>query len=197
MFDKIRYRNQVCWNAIILGHCIHGNPADGLELFTDTVDRCKVGGEEGISPDEISFVGVLSDCAWARLVTEGRNYFSQMKNKFVIKPNFAHYWCMANIYVGAELSREAEEILRQMSDCVEDLSSDSVLWANLLISCRFREGATFGERIATSLIEKEPKNLSYYQLLMNVYGVAGQWEDAARVKQLMKDRGIELLGVIL
>ncbi|KAE8655947.1 hypothetical protein F3Y22_tig00117012pilonHSYRG00037 [Hibiscus syriacus] len=145
MFDKIRNRNRVCWNAMILGHCIH----------------------------------------------EGRDYFSQMKNKFGIKPNFAHYWCMANLYVGAELSREAEEILRQMSDCAEDLSSESVLWANLLVSCRFREGATVGERIATSLIEKEPKNFSYYQLLMNVYGVAGQWEDVARVKQLMKDRGIE------
>ncbi|XP_038997596.1 pentatricopeptide repeat-containing protein At3g51320-like [Hibiscus syriacus] len=191
MFDKITNRNRVCWNAMILGHCIHGNPADGLKLFADMIDRCKVRGEEGISPDEISFVGVLSACARARLVTEGRNYFSQMKNKFGIKPNFAHYWCMANLYVGAELSLEAEEILRQMSDCAEDLSSDSVIWANLLISCRFREGATVGERIAKCLIEKEPKNFSYYKLLMNVYGVAGQWEDVARVKQLMKDRGIE------
>ncbi|KAK8653103.1 hypothetical protein V6N13_127118 [Hibiscus sabdariffa] len=191
MFDKITNRNRVCWNAMILGHCIHGNPEDGLKLFSDMVDRCKVRGEEGISPDEISFVGVLSACARARLVTEGVNHFSQMTNKFGIKPNFAHYWCMANLYIGAGLSQEAEEILRQMSDGAEDLSSDSVLWANLLTSCRFREGVTFGERIAISLIEKDPKNFPYYRLLLNVYAVAGQWEDVARVKQLMKERGIE------
>ncbi|GMI86341.1 hypothetical protein like AT3G51320 [Hibiscus trionum] len=191
MFDKITNRNRVCWNAMILGHCIHGNPEDGLKLFAEMVGRCKVRGEEGISPDEISLVGVLSACARARLVTEGINYFSQMTNKFGIKPNFAHYWCMANLYIGAGLSQEAEEILRQMLDGAEDLSSDSVLWANLLILCRFREGVTVGERIATSLIEKEPKNFSYYQLLLNVYAVAGRWEDVGRVKELMKDRGVE------
>ncbi|GMI68218.1 hypothetical protein like AT3G51320 [Hibiscus trionum] len=191
MFDKITNRNTVCWNAMILGHCIHGNPEAGLKLFTDMVDRCTVRGEASITPDEISFVGVLSACARAGLVTEGRNYFNQMINKFGIKPNFAHYWCMANLYVGAGLSQDAEEILRQMPDGVGDVSSDSVLWANLLISCRFREGVSVGERIARYLIEKEPKNFSYYQLLLNVYAVAGQWEDVGRVKQLMKDRGID------
>ncbi|KAK8607441.1 hypothetical protein V6N13_053176 [Hibiscus sabdariffa] len=191
MFDKITNRNRVCWNAMILGHCIHGNPEDGLKLFSDMVDRCKVRGVEGICPDEISFVGVLSACARARLVMEGVNHFSQMTSKFGIKPNFAHYWCMANLYIGAGLFQEAEEIMRQMSDGAEDLSSESVLWANLLTSCRFREGVTFGERVATSLIEKDPKNFSYYRLLLNVYAVAGQWEDVARVKQLMKERGIE------
>ena len=50
---------------------------------------------------------------------------------------------------------------------------------------------TVGERIATSLIAKEPENFSYYQLLLNVYAVAGQWEDVARVRQIMKESRIE------
>ncbi|XP_039069673.1 pentatricopeptide repeat-containing protein At3g51320-like [Hibiscus syriacus] len=102
MFDKITNRSRVCWNAMILGHCIHGNPEDDLKLLADMVDGCTVRGEAGISPD-ISFVGVLS--ARAGLVTEGRNYFSQMINRFGIKLNFAHYWCMANLYVSAECCR--------------------------------------------------------------------------------------------
>lgn len=185
MFDKIRNRNRVCWNAMILGHCIHGNPKDGLKLFTDMVE------ETIISPDEITFVGILCACARAGSVPDGRNYFHQMINKFGIKPNFAHHWCMANLYVGVQLFQEAEDILRQMPDSAEDISSDSVLWANLLSSCRFSEGVTVGERIATSLIAKEPKNFTYYQLLLNVYAVAGQWEDVAKMKQIMKEKGIE------
>ncbi|XP_022741703.1 pentatricopeptide repeat-containing protein At3g51320 [Durio zibethinus] len=190
MFDKIKNRNLVCWNAMILGHCIHGNPEDGLKLFMDMMDQNKIR-EGDISPDEITFVGVLCACARAGLIAEGRNYFSQMINKFGIKPNFAHFWCMANLYVSVRLFKEAEEILRQMPFGDDDVSSDSLLWANLLSSCRFRDGVTVGERIATSLIAKEPKNFSYYQLLLNVYAVAGQWEDVARVRQIMKDRGIE------
>ncbi|OMO55775.1 pentatricopeptide repeat-containing protein [Corchorus capsularis] len=53
----------------------------------------------------------------------------------------------------------------------------------------FREGVTVGEKIATSLIAKE-NNYSYYQLLLNVYAVAGQWEDVARIEQILKDRKI-------
>ncbi|XVF62220.1 hypothetical protein PTKIN_Ptkin08bG0199800 [Pterospermum kingtungense] len=192
IFDKIENRNLVCWNAMILGHCIHGDPEDGLKLFMDMVDQSRVrGGRESISPDEITFVGVLCACARARLLAEGRNYFSQMTDKFGIKPNFAHFWCMANLYVNVNLVEEAEEILRQMPDGYEDVSSDTLLWVNLLSSCRFREGVTVGERIATSLIAKDPGNFSYYQLLLNVYAVAGQWEDVARVRQVMKERRIE------
>ncbi|XVE87470.1 hypothetical protein DITRI_Ditri18aG0119800 [Diplodiscus trichospermus] len=191
MFDKIENRNLVCWNAMILGHCIHGNPEDGLKLFVDMQDQSRVRGVGCISPDEITFVGVLCACARAGLLAEGRSFFSQMIDKFGIKPNFAHFWCMANIYVRVDLVQEAEEILRQMPDGNEDISSDSVLWANLLSSCRFGEGVTVGERIAASLIAKEPDNFSYYQLLLNVYAVAGQWEDVGRVRQIMKERRIE------
>ena len=118
MFDKIENRNLVCWNAMILGHCIQGNPEDGLKLFTDMVDQSRVRGEGGISPDEITFVGLLCACARSGLLAEGRNYFSQMINKFGIKPNFAHFWFMANLYVRVELVQEAEEILRQMPEGV-------------------------------------------------------------------------------
>lgn len=191
MFDKIENRNVVCWNAMILGHCIHGDPEEGLKLFMDMVDQSRVRGGEGISPDEITFVGVLCACVRARLLAEGRNYFTQMIEKFGIKPNFAHFWCMANLYVCVDLVDEADEILRQMPECNEDVYSDSLLWVNLLSSCRFREGVTVGERIATSLIARDPENFSYYQLLLNIYAVAGKWEDVARIRQIMKERRIE------
>ncbi|OMO83505.1 hypothetical protein COLO4_22471 [Corchorus olitorius] len=47
---------------------------------------------------------------------------------------------MANLYVQANLVQEAEEILTQMAEDDGDVSSESLLWANLLSSCRFREG---------------------------------------------------------
>ncbi|PKA60653.1 Pentatricopeptide repeat-containing protein [Apostasia shenzhenica] len=35
VFDGIQERNLVCWNAMILGQCIHGSPKDGLDLFQE------------------------------------------------------------------------------------------------------------------------------------------------------------------
>uniref|UniRef100_M0ZXG3 Pentatricopeptide repeat-containing protein n=1 Tax=Solanum tuberosum TaxID=4113 RepID=M0ZXG3_SOLTU len=102
-------KNIVCWNAMILGYCIHRNPTDGLNLCADLVSssledteidhvkNMKQGEGDHVLPDEITFVGVL--CARARegLVTEARTYFGDTSDLFGVKPNFAHHWCMANL----------------------------------------------------------------------------------------------------
>jgi pentatricopeptide repeat protein len=205
VFERMSKRNLVCWNAMILGHCLHGNPKDGLTLFGEMLGRKKSKhgetnlvkslrpdeGQEGIIPDEITFVGVLCACARSGFLTEGRNYFTQMINVFCIKPNFAHYWCMANLYASVGLIQQAEEILRNMAeDDYDDKTSESLFWANLLGSCRFLGDVSLGEQIARSLIDMEPQKPSYYQLLLNVYAVGGRWEDVARVKEMMKDRKV-------
>ncbi|XP_065857722.1 pentatricopeptide repeat-containing protein At3g51320 [Euphorbia lathyris] len=184
IFDTIVYRNVICWNAMILGHCIHGNPEDGLNLFAEMV-HCGA-----ILPDEVTYIGILCACARAGLLTEGRNFFNQMLQKYSIKPNFAHYWCMANLYAGCGLIEEAENILRNIPEDNEIVSSESLIWANLLTSCRFQANASLGERIAKSLIEMEPWNFSHYQLLLNVYSAAGKWDDVAGVKAMVKERKI-------
>ncbi|KDP23981.1 hypothetical protein JCGZ_25369 [Jatropha curcas] len=178
IFDSLMHRNLICWNAMILGHCIHGKPEDGLNLFADMV--------EAIEPDEVTYIGILSACARAGLLTEGRNFFSQMTHKYCLKPNFAHYWCMANLYAGLGLVNDAENVLRNMPVDNENVSLESIVWANLLTVTRFQANATLGERVAKSLIAKEPWNFSHYQLLANVYAAASKWEDVARVKEMLK-----------
>ncbi|XP_057957430.1 pentatricopeptide repeat-containing protein At3g51320 [Malania oleifera] len=203
VFDGMIERNLVCWNAMILGHCIHGNPEDGLNLFAEMVDRLRYVDEDGmidfpkamnsdkggVFPDEITFVGVLCSCARAGLLIRGKNYFSQMINQFCIKPTFAHYWCMANLFAGVGLIQEAVETLKSMPLDDANASQQSTIWAGLLGLCRFQGYVTLGEQIAKSLIKLEPQNLSYYALLLNIYAVAGQWDDVARVKEIMKVKG--------
>ena len=38
VFDRMPMKSLVSWNAMILGHCIHGNPKDGLNLYVKIVD---------------------------------------------------------------------------------------------------------------------------------------------------------------
>ncbi|KAJ9146933.1 hypothetical protein P3X46_029146 [Hevea brasiliensis] len=183
IFDSMLHKNLICWNAMILGHCIHGNPEDGLNLFAEMIS-----GDGEAIPDEVTYIGLLCACARAGLLTEGRNFFSQMMHKYSLKPNFAHYWCMANLYAGVGLVQEAENILRNIAEGDENVLSESLVWANLLSLCRFQANATFGERIAKCLINMEPWNFSHYRLLLNVYAVAGKWNDVAGVKEMVKGR---------
>ncbi|KAH0648751.1 hypothetical protein KY285_033999 [Solanum tuberosum] len=108
---------------MILGFCIHGNPKDGLNLYADLVSRCsledreinyvkdmKQGEGDHVLPDEITFVGVLCACVHEGPVTQAGTYFSDMSDLLGVKPNFAHYWCMANLL--AHLGLKNQEAIK-------------------------------------------------------------------------------------
>lgn len=181
IFDSVSRRNRVTWNVMILAHCLHGNPEDGFELF-----EALISGE--LIPDEVTFVGVLCGCARSGLLSQGKSFYALMVEEFQIKPNFGHLWCMANLYSSAGFPEEAEGILKNLPE--EDVTPESTKWANLLSSTRFSGNSAVGESIAKSLIEKDPLNYKYYHLLMNVYSVAGRWEDVDRVREVVKERKI-------
>lgn len=188
VFENMSERNLICWNAMILGHSIHGNPEDGINLFDQARSK---DGEEVVIPDEITFIGLLSACARARWLVKGETYFNEMMNMHSIKPNFAHYWCMANIYVSLGFMEQAEETIRNIPPDVVDFSLESLAWANLLSLCRFQGDVYWCEQIAASLIDMEPENLGYYRFLLNIYAVAGRWDDVAKVKEMIKKRRVD------
>ncbi|XP_010431241.1 PREDICTED: pentatricopeptide repeat-containing protein At3g51320 [Camelina sativa] len=181
IFDSVSRKNKVTWNVMILGHCLHGNPEDGFELFEAMINGKLI-------PDEVTFVGVLCGCARAGLVSRGESYYTLMVDEFEIKPNFGHQWCMANLYSGAGFPEEAEETLKNLQE--EDVTPESAKWANLLSSSRFTGNPSIGESIAKSLIETDPQNYKYYHLLMNIYSVTGRWEDVDRVREIVKEKKI-------
>ncbi|KAL3527243.1 hypothetical protein ACH5RR_011899 [Cinchona calisaya] len=73
---------------------------------------------------------------------------------------------------------------------VKDASPETSLWAGLFSLCRFQGDVILGEQLAKDLIEQDPQNFSYYALLVNVYAVAGKWEEVSRTKAMMKENGI-------
>nr|CAD1831028.1 unnamed protein product [Ananas comosus var. bracteatus] len=182
-------------HALLLSSGLLPLDPDGLALFCEMVgggDCCDDGTEEGnaqkerkpvFSPDEVTFVGVLCACARAGLLVEGKRYFEQMTELYNLKPMFAHYWCMANLYGALGLLQEAEEVLKSMSE-----ETKALALGGLLGLCRFRGEVELGERIALRLIELEPNNGMYYALLCSVYVAAGSWDEAQKVKAMMKEK---------
>ncbi|CAI9110978.1 OLC1v1011103C1 [Oldenlandia corymbosa var. corymbosa] len=197
VFERMPVKNLVSWNAMILGHCIHGNPQDGLNLYREMLSRSsssskqfKSSDQNRIVPDEITFIGVLLACAREGRLTEGRSYFTQMVEAFGLKPNFAHYWCMANILDRADHREEAIELLRNLPFS-EDASPEILFLARLFGSCRFEGNVVLGEQLAKHLIEQDPQNFSCFALLVNLYAVAGKWEEVSVTKEMMKEKGIK------
>ncbi|XP_060672855.1 pentatricopeptide repeat-containing protein At1g03540 isoform X1 [Ziziphus jujuba] len=178
VFIHMQVRNLITWNSMICGFAQNGSGREALEIFNEMI-------AEGIKPDYISFIGVLFACSHTGLVDQGRKYFYSMTAEYGIKASIEHYNCMVDLLGRAGLLEEAEYLIEN-ADCRDDSS----LWAVLLGACTTCTDSITAERIAKKMMRLEPKYHLSYVLLANVYRAVGRWNDALKIRKLMKDRGV-------
>ncbi|XP_057845704.2 pentatricopeptide repeat-containing protein At2g13600 [Cryptomeria japonica] len=181
VFDKINCKNLISWNAMIAGYAHNGNGEEALQLLEMML-------ETNIKPNHITFLGILSACSHAGLVDEGCYYFDMMRRENNISLTSNHYGCMIDLLGRAGRMYQVEDIVNNMP-----IEPDASLWQTLLGVCSIHGNVELGERAAKNLIQLEPKNSSAYALMSNVYAAAGRWKDVAKVRKMMKDRGLKTL----
>ncbi|KAH9287824.1 hypothetical protein KI387_031941 [Taxus chinensis] len=180
VFDKMPRRDVVSWSTIIAGYGMHGYGEDALKVFYQ-MQRA------GLDPDHITFVGVLSACSHARLLDEGLQYFDIMKKTYSIAPRVEHYACIVDLLGRSGRLLDAYDLIQNIPfDC------GPVVWGGLLGACRVHCEVELGECVAKVLFDLEPTNAGNYVLLSNIYADAGRWHDVARVRTMMKDKGIKM-----
>lgn len=86
----------------------------------------------------------------------------------------------------AGLVKEAEERVLTMP-----MKPNAILWRSLLGAARVHGDLEIGEVALRKLVELEPETSGNYVLLSNMYACMERWEDANRVRKLMKDNGID------
>ncbi|XP_031505373.1 pentatricopeptide repeat-containing protein At5g66520-like [Nymphaea colorata] len=178
LFNEMREKDVVLWNAMIGGLAIHGHGRKALELFT----RMR---SSSVTPNEMTFMNILCACNHAGLVDEGKKYFDCMQNKYAIEPRIEHYGCLADMLGRAGCLEEAEEVIRDMP-----MKAQASHWGALMAACRTHNNTEVGERVGKHLIELEPEDGGRYIVLSNAYAAAGRWKDAYDVRRLMQERGV-------
>lgn len=103
-----------------------------------------------------------------------------------ISPRVEHYACMVDMLGRSGLLDEAYEFIKKMP-----LQPTANVWGALLGACRIHSSIALGECVAEHIIELEPQNASCYVLLSNIYAEANRWADVARVRSLMKEKGMK------
>jgi hypothetical protein len=69
---------------------------------------------EGVHPDGITFVCLLSACSHAVLVDEGMRCYALMIEVYMISATLEHYTCMVDLLACAGHLQEAENIIKVM-----------------------------------------------------------------------------------
>ena len=179
LFDRTPLRDLVTWNVTIGALAANGEASMAVELF----EKMK---KEGLNPDGITFVGILSACSHVGLVNEGLFQFKSMVEEHRIVPWMEHYGCMVDLFCRSGLVAEALEIVSNMP-----VEADSVIWTTLLGACRARKYLKIAELATRKLCKLAPNDAANLVSLSNVYGAAGEWEEYARTKISMREGALE------
>ncbi|KAH9314913.1 hypothetical protein KI387_023540, partial [Taxus chinensis] len=178
VFDRMSERDVVSWTAVITGYGLHGRSEDVLALFNEM-------NNSGTKPDHVTFVAVLSACSHAGLAIEAWRYFNLMSHDHNMTLGLEHYACMVDLLSRSGCLDEAYNFITSMP-----LEPNSGIWGVLLGACRIHCNVELGERVAEYLFKLDPRNEGYYVLLSNIYATAGKWDGVAKVRKMMKDRGL-------
>ncbi|MCO5605384.1 hypothetical protein L7F22_059572 [Adiantum nelumboides] len=179
VFDKTQIRTVVSWSAMLDAYASHGYGKEALDIFR----RMQ---QDGVKPDALTFVSVLTACSRAGLILQAREHFFSMSLSHGIKPSSSHIMCMIDMFAGIGRLDEAETFIKKAS-----FNVGVVEWVALLDSCRNVEDVERAERVAEQVLILDPLCLAAYAVLSDVYRKAGRQDDIARLKTRMEQHGLE------
>ncbi|VVA92473.1 unnamed protein product [Arabis nemorensis] len=171
--------DSVSWNALIAALGQHGHGVEAVDVYEEML-------KEGIRPDRITLLTVLTACSHAGLVEQGRKYFDSMETVYHIPPGADHYARLIDLLCRSGRFSEAESIIKSLP-----FEPTAQIWEALLSACRVYGNMELGIIAADKLFDLIPEHDGTYMLLSNMYAATGQWEEAARIRNLMRHRGIK------
>ncbi|XP_030522256.2 pentatricopeptide repeat-containing protein At4g14170-like [Rhodamnia argentea] len=178
VFDRMPYRDVASWNTMIMGYGMLGEIETAINLFEEMMN-------DGVEYDSVSFIAVLSACSHGGLIEKGREYFKEMRCQN-LEPTQMHYACMVDLLGRAGLFEEALELIKGLA-----FKPDVNIWGALLGACRMHGNIELGCWAADHLFKLKPDHCGYYVLLSNLFAEAGRWDEADRVRELMKSRAVK------
>ncbi|KAL8112374.1 hypothetical protein AgCh_019903 [Apium graveolens] len=178
LFRGLRKKDLVAYTAMILGCGINGRDSDAIELFEKMI-------HSEISPNLVTFTGLLTAFNHVGMVEEGYHCFNSMK-KYGLVPSADHYSLMVDLLGRAGRLVEAQDLIKSMP-----MQPHAGVWGSLLSACNLHNNVELGEIAAKHCFELEPDTTSYRSLLANIYSSAGRWDDAKRLQKAIHESGME------
>lgn len=179
VFQLMKERNVMSWTALICGSAQHGYSKETLALF-------EMMQKEGVTPNDLTFTGILSACVHTGLIDEGRRYF-KMIGECGLEPRIQHYGCMVDLFGKAGMLEEAYEVIKTMK-----LEPNVIIWTSFLSTCKEHGKFEMVDRIVEQVLKmvKPENDGGVYTLIADLYVLGGKRDAAEMVRKLMVSQNV-------
>ncbi|XP_020272708.1 pentatricopeptide repeat-containing protein At1g26900, mitochondrial [Asparagus officinalis] len=172
VFNKMNNRDVMAWTAMIMGLGIHGRAQDALDLFREME-------EEGLTPNEVTFLAVLNACSHGGMTDLSKEFLKKMIIDYKITPSIKHYGCVIDSLARAGLLEEAYELINNLP-----LEGDAMAWRALLAACRVHGEVRIGQIARGALMDLGDLHPTDSILLSRTYASSEKWEDVGRMREM-------------
>ncbi|XP_031481681.1 pentatricopeptide repeat-containing protein At2g01510, mitochondrial-like [Nymphaea colorata] len=179
VYERMVHTDVYSWTTILSAYAHYGMGHKALELFETMI-------AQGISPNAVTFLSLLTSCAHTGLVKEGIYYFDIMTKNYGIHPEVEHYACMVDLFGRSGHLEKAVAFIMDLP-----VNHGTTLWKVLLGSCHLHKELNLGIEAASRILQLEPGDETTYVLLSNIYAFYGMWEDSIKLRGMMKNKGLK------
>ncbi|EOA32570.1 hypothetical protein CARUB_v10015860mg [Capsella rubella] len=180
VFKTATEKDVTLWTSMITGLAFHGNGQQALQLFENMQ-------EEGVMPNKVTLLAVLTACSHSGLVEQGLHVFNHMKEKFGFDPETEHYGSLVDLLCRAGRVEEAKDIMQTKMP----MRPSQSMWGSILSACRGGGDIETAEMALTELLKLEPEKEGGYVLLSNIYATAGRWGYSDKTRDAMESHGVK------
>ncbi|KAI5056876.1 hypothetical protein GOP47_0028694 [Adiantum capillus-veneris] len=171
-FDLLPMRDIISWTTLITGYAQLGEDAAVVASFE------KMRGE-GVIPNSVTFLSVLTACSHCGLIDKGHSYFRAMSEEYNLTPALEHHICMVDI-----LSR-AGQLERAVAYTREPLHHRNIMmWLTVLGACRKWQNVDLGKHAFEQVLLLDDQESSAYLCMYNIYIDAAMHAHAKEVESL-------------
>ncbi|KAH7443757.1 hypothetical protein KP509_02G049700 [Ceratopteris richardii] len=160
VFDKLLVQSIAAWTALITGYGQIGWTEKVIDVFSKMT-------EEGIEPNLVTFIVLLTACSHAGLVDEGQMYFEKMISMYCIHPTSEHYTCIVDT-----LSRAGQF---NMAICIIQTVPQAdhlLLWSVMMGACRKWSDVELGKQVFEHAIMLDEERRAAYICLDHLYSAS-------------------------
>jgi pentatricopeptide repeat protein len=164
---------------MIDGYASHGCGQETLELFRQMTEV------EGLVPDMVTLLGVLSACSHSGLVEEGKCFLKRMREEFGLEPQMEHCACVTDMLGRAGRLDEARKVVEEAGDV------GAGAWRTYLAACRMHGDKERAQEAARILMSTKESGSGGWILLSDTYGLEGNFKALEEVRGEMRRQGVQ------